>query len=169
MQRVTALRSVRPRTDAVSCTFRRALSSTPSQPPNPSLSPTSTSPSPSSDPPLSPPTRIGVIGGGQMGTGIAYVSSVIAHLPVTIVDSSAAQLQRSRAFISSLLDKDHKKGRIDAQQKAEALQRFTFTPHIQQVPLPSTHTSCNPPLFPPIPAASPHHGLCAVLGCGVMG
>ena len=68
-----------------------------------------------------------------MGTGIAYVASVTAHLPVLIVDSSTAQLDRSRAFISSLLDKDEKKGRLTAQQKAEALQRFSFSAHTQQV------------------------------------
>ena len=68
-----------------------------------------------------------------MGTGIAYVTSVVARIPVTIVDSSASQLERSRSFITTLLDKDVSKGRLDASAKQQALQRFSFTPHLQQV------------------------------------
>ena len=177
MQRLTLLRSMRPRTDAVPHLVLRAFSSAASA--SPATSPPSppTSYSSSTDPPLPPPTRLGVIGGGQMGTGIAYVSSVVAHLPVTIVDSNPSQLQRSRAFITSLLDKDEKKGRLNAQQKADALQRFSFTPHIQQVhplplhrfPHPSLHLPPPPPpsstsRLPPDPTVCVRRCVCAVGG-----
>lgn len=37
----------------------------------------------------------GVIGSGQMGTGIAIVANRVAKLPVVLYDSNAAALQKS--------------------------------------------------------------------------
>ena len=77
------------------------------------------------------------MGGGQMGTGIAYVSSVLCALPVTLVDSRQSQLDSSRAMIRSLLDKDERKGKITAKERAEAERRFTFESQLSQVALPA--------------------------------
>jgi len=62
-----------------------------------------------------------------MGTGIAYVSSVLCGLPVTLLDSS-------RAMIRSLLDKDERKGKLTATARKEAEQRLSFHSHCGQVP-----------------------------------
>ena len=45
--------------------------------------------------------NIGVIGAGQMGTGIGIVASRIAGLNVTMVDPSEASLGKSDAFIAN--------------------------------------------------------------------
>lgn len=66
-------------------------------------------------------SSVGVIGAGQMGTGIAYVAARTAGLPVTIVDSNATQLEKSVAFMSKLLDKDISKGRATEQDKESTL------------------------------------------------
>jgi 3-hydroxybutyryl-CoA dehydrogenase len=38
---------------------------------------------------------IGIIGAGQMGTGIAIVASTVAKLPVTLYDSNDISLKNS--------------------------------------------------------------------------
>ena len=81
------------------------------------------------------PSRVGVVGGGQMGTGIAYVASVVSRLPVTVVDSRQSQLDSSAAMIGALLEKDERKGKLTAEERRDAQQRFTFTADIQQVRL----------------------------------
>ena len=79
------------------------------------------------------PAAVGVVGGGQMGTGIAYVSSVVAQLPVTLVDSRQSQLESSRAMIRALLDKDERKGKLSAAARRDAEQRFAFSTDINTV------------------------------------
>ncbi len=46
------------------------------------------------------PKSVGVIGAGQMGSGIAYVSAVNAKIPVLIMDPNATQLTNSVKHIS---------------------------------------------------------------------
>lgn len=57
-------------------------------------------------------SKIGVIGAGQMGTGIAIVTSNSAKLPVTLFDSSAVQTQKSESFLQDWLQKKLKKNEI---------------------------------------------------------
>eukprot|EP00954_Amorphochlora_amoebiformis_P012144 948050-Amorphochlora_amoeboformis.AAC.2 len=47
---------------------------------------------------LSTISRVGVVGGGQMGSGIAYVSAVNAKIPVVVVDQSeeACKVRKGR-------------------------------------------------------------------------
>jgi len=47
----------------------------------------------------------GVVGSGQMGTGIAIVANKVAKLPVTIYDSNPISLQKSKNFVASWLKK----------------------------------------------------------------
>lgn len=47
----------------------------------------------------------GVIGSGQMGTGIAIVANRIANLNVTIYDSNQVALKKSQDFVQSWLNK----------------------------------------------------------------
>ncbi len=63
--------------------------------------------------------RVGIIGAGQMGSGIAHVSS-IEHA-VKIVDVDAAQLEKSVAAIGKNMQRQVEKGRMDAAVKDAAL------------------------------------------------
>ncbi|KAH6845603.1 3-hydroxyacyl-CoA dehydrogenase [Chaetomium sp. MPI-CAGE-AT-0009] len=63
--------------------------------------------------------RLGVIGAGQMGLGIALVAAQKAQVPVTLVDSSQASLDKGLAFAEKLLVKDVSKQRI-TQEQADA-------------------------------------------------
>ena len=47
------------------------------------------------------PQSLGVIGAGQMGTGIAYVGAVNAKLPVLLMDANSQSLTKSVNFIST--------------------------------------------------------------------
>ena len=94
----------------------------------------------SSAPAAELPSRVGVVGGGQMGTGIAYVLSVQSGLPVTLVDSRQSQLDSSRTMIRGLLDKDERKGKLSATARREAEERFAFTSQLDQVSQQPTHS-----------------------------
>ncbi|KAL2266491.1 hypothetical protein VTJ83DRAFT_5843 [Remersonia thermophila] len=63
--------------------------------------------------------RLGVLGAGQMGLGIALVAAQKAQVPVTLVDSSQASLDKGIAFAEKLLAKDVGKQRI-TQEQADA-------------------------------------------------
>ena len=67
--------------------------------------------------------RIAVIGAGQMGNGIAHVFAQ-SGFPVTIIDVSAAALEKGVATISRNLDRQVKKGAIDAETRAATLGRI---------------------------------------------
>jgi lactate dehydrogenase-like 2-hydroxyacid dehydrogenase len=45
------------------------------------------------------PKSLGVIGAGQMGTGIAYVGAVNAKVPVVLMDANEQSLIKSVDFI----------------------------------------------------------------------
>ncbi|KAK4219339.1 3-hydroxyacyl-CoA dehydrogenase [Rhypophila decipiens] len=70
--------------------------------------------------------RIGVVGAGQMGLGIALVAAQRAQVPVTLVDSSQASLDKGLAFAEKLLAKDVSKSRITQEQADSA--RSLLTP-----------------------------------------
>lgn len=57
----------------------------------------------------------GVVGSGQMGTGIAIVANRVAKLPVAIYDSNPVSLQKSRDFVKDWLKKEQGKNRITEQ------------------------------------------------------
>ena len=67
--------------------------------------------------------RIAVIGAGQMGNGIAHVFAQ-SGFPVTIIDVSAAALEKGVATIRRNLDRQVKKGSIDAETQAATLGRI---------------------------------------------
>ena len=66
--------------------------------------------------------KIGIIGAGQMGNGIAQVCAV-AGLTVTMVDVSAAAVERGIATLSGSLDRLVKKDKLTAADKAAAVAR----------------------------------------------
>ncbi|KAG8220437.1 3-hydroxyacyl-CoA dehydrogenase [Butyriboletus roseoflavus] len=67
--------------------------------------------------------QLGVLGAGQMGTGIALVSALRARVPVLLHDASPSQLTHSLSFLSTLLSKDVSKGRLTPTEAAEAKDR----------------------------------------------
>jgi 3-hydroxybutyryl-CoA dehydrogenase len=70
--------------------------------------------------------RMGVIGGGQMGNGIAHVAA-LAGIGVTLIDADAAALERARTTIGKNLDRQVAKQGINAADRDAALGRITMT------------------------------------------
>ncbi|PUU80320.1 3-hydroxyacyl-CoA dehydrogenase [Tuber borchii] len=72
--------------------------------------------------------RLGVIGAGQMGLGIALVAAQNAQVPVTLVDNSQESINKSITFMETLLQKSVDKGRLasdDAQKIKDRVSTFT--------------------------------------------
>lgn len=68
--------------------------------------------------------KISVIGGGQMGNGIAHVFAQTGY-DVTIIDVNAAALEKAVATIGGNLDRQIKKGAISEDDKAATLARLS--------------------------------------------
>lgn len=71
-------------------------------------------------------TKLGVIGAGLMGNGIAHVAA-LAGLPVVLMDVQQAALDKALATLSGNMDRQVKKALITAEDKAAALARITTT------------------------------------------
>jgi 3-hydroxybutyryl-CoA dehydrogenase len=69
--------------------------------------------------------QIAVVGAGQMGSGIAHVFAV-SGFPVTLIDVSAAVLAKGRATIEKNLERQVKKGTVDAVARDAALGRIAL-------------------------------------------
>jgi 3-hydroxyacyl-CoA dehydrogenase len=69
-------------------------------------------------------TRVGVIGAGTMGGGIS-MNFLNAGLPVTIVETSQAALDRGLATIRGNYENSAKKGKLTAQQVAQRMALLT--------------------------------------------
>ncbi|PRD40102.1 UNVERIFIED_CONTAM: fadJ [Trichonephila clavipes] len=70
--------------------------------------------------------KLGVIGAGMMGAGIAYVAAN-AGIGVVLIDATQEAADRGRAHSENLLDKGMKRGKVTAEKKAEVLGRITAT------------------------------------------
>ena len=68
--------------------------------------------------------RIGVVGAGQMGNGIAHVCA-LAGLPVVLVDVKAEALERALGTIGRNMDRQINRNAITAADKDAALARIT--------------------------------------------
>ena len=68
--------------------------------------------------------RVGVVGAGQMGGGIAHVCA-LAGLPVVMLDAQADALDKARSTIGRNMDRQVAKGAVSADDKAAALGRIT--------------------------------------------
>ncbi|MDP3841027.1 MAG: 3-hydroxyacyl-CoA dehydrogenase NAD-binding domain-containing protein [Oxalobacteraceae bacterium] len=68
--------------------------------------------------------RVGIVGGGTMGAGIA-VAVLDAGLPVTMIERDEAALARGRTHVEKVYDGLIAKGRMTADAKAATMARFT--------------------------------------------
>jgi 3-hydroxybutyryl-CoA dehydrogenase len=71
-------------------------------------------------------TKVGIVGGGQMGGGIAEVCAK-AGADVIIVEITEELVERSRTGITKSLDKAVDRGKLDTQGKADAIGRLSFS------------------------------------------
>jgi len=68
--------------------------------------------------------KVGVVGAGQMGNGIAHVCA-LAGLPVAMMDVKPEALDKAVAVMGRNMDRQVSKGAISAEEKAQALARIT--------------------------------------------
>jgi 3-hydroxybutyryl-CoA dehydrogenase len=73
---------------------------------------------------------LGVVGGGQMGGGIAHVAAA-SGCRVVLVDVAEPLLARARASIEKNLDREVAKGKRTAEDRAGALSRLTWTTDLE--------------------------------------
>jgi 3-hydroxyacyl-CoA dehydrogenase/enoyl-CoA hydratase/3-hydroxybutyryl-CoA epimerase len=69
-------------------------------------------------------TRIGVLGAGFMGAGIAFVTAK-AGIPVVLIDRDTASAEKGKAHSAGLMDAAIKKGRASAEDKEKLLSLIT--------------------------------------------
>jgi 3-hydroxyacyl-CoA dehydrogenase/enoyl-CoA hydratase/3-hydroxybutyryl-CoA epimerase len=70
--------------------------------------------------------KLGILGAGMMGGGIAYVSAK-AGIEVVLLDTSAEAADKGKAYSQGVLDKALAKGRTSAQQRDALLARIRTT------------------------------------------
>ena len=74
--------------------------------------------------PAQPTERLGVLGAGMMGQGIAYVSA-LAGIEVVLKDRSLEAAESGKAYAQKQLDKRVQRGRISVEERARVLARIT--------------------------------------------
>ena len=76
--------------------------------------------------PKSEVRKLGILGAGMMGAGIAYVSAK-AGMEVVLLDMSQEAADKGKAYSKDILDKAVKKGRSTAEQRDALLAKITPT------------------------------------------
>jgi len=71
--------------------------------------------------------KIGVVGCGQMGTGIGIVSSRTAGINVTFIDPHEGSIKTSQAMIKSWSDKEIGKGRMTEADQKDFLAKINYS------------------------------------------
>ncbi|EXJ84896.1 3-hydroxybutyryl-CoA dehydrogenase [Capronia epimyces CBS 606.96] len=77
--------------------------------------------------------KLGVIGAGQMGLGIALVAAQKAQVPVTLVDNSQTSLDKGLAFADKLLAKDVSKQKITEEVAKATRDRLKVTTQLSDL------------------------------------
>ncbi|WP_134681659.1 3-hydroxyacyl-CoA dehydrogenase NAD-binding domain-containing protein [Paracoccus ravus] len=70
--------------------------------------------------------KLGILGAGMMGAGIAYVSAM-AGIEVVLIDNAQDAAERGKAYSTGLLDKAISRRKSTEEKKAEVLARITAT------------------------------------------
>ncbi|MBF9043652.1 3-hydroxyacyl-CoA dehydrogenase [Rhodobacterales bacterium HKCCE4037] len=70
--------------------------------------------------------KVGILGAGMMGAGIAYVSAN-AGIEVVLIDAAQESADKGKAYSEGLLDKGMKRGKVTEEKKAQVLDRITAT------------------------------------------
>lgn len=71
-------------------------------------------------------TKVGVLGAGMMGAGIAY-STAIKGVAVVLKDTSIENAEKGKAYSQKLLDKKLSQGRMTAEKRDQVLNLITAT------------------------------------------
>jgi len=75
---------------------------------------------------------LGVVGGGQMGAGIAHVAAA-SGLEVTLLDVDTRLTDKARATITKNLDREVSKGKRTAEDREAALSRLRTTTRLEDL------------------------------------
>lgn len=73
--------------------------------------------------------KIGIIGGGTMGAGIAQVAAQAGH-EVIVVDRSDAVLQKAQGQLATLMNKKVEKQQLSIEQASNMQARIKWTEHM---------------------------------------
>ena len=71
-------------------------------------------------------TKVGILGAGMMGAGIAYVSAN-AGVEVVLIDQEQANADKGKSYSEEILDKGIKRKKVTPEKKDQVLGRITAT------------------------------------------
>lgn len=77
-------------------------------------------------------SKVGVLGAGMMGAGIAY-STAIKEVPVVLKDVSVENAEKGKAYSQKLLDKKVSQGRMTAEKRDQVLSLITATASVEDL------------------------------------
>ncbi|MDQ0214933.1 3-hydroxybutyryl-CoA dehydrogenase [Oikeobacillus pervagus] len=75
---------------------------------------------------------IGVVGSGTMGGGIAHLAA-LSGFQVIVCDVEQVFLDKAKARMESFMDKRISKGKMTENEKADVLERVTFTTNLEEM------------------------------------
>ena len=74
--------------------------------------------------------KVGIIGSGAMGSGIAQVASTAGH-SVVLFDTKAEALSLSKSKLASVMDRLVEKGRLTSEEAQEIQNRISYADHME--------------------------------------